>query len=149
MKQFLLDTNICIHLINGQYNLAAKINEVGSTNCFLSGVTIAELLFGVANSGPAHQANNRRNLAELQQLFNGRILSFESALQTYAEQKARLKRLGRLPGEFDMLVGSTALAHNLTLFTRNTRHFVDLSGIQLENWIDNPSAPNLIVAQPE
>ena len=143
MKRFLLDTNICIHLINGQYNLAAKLDEVGVANCFLSSITIAELLYGVENSAPARQANNRRNLAELQQLFNGRILSFESALKDYAVQKAHLKRLGRLQAEFDILIGCTALAHDLTLVTRNIRHFADLAGIRLENWIDTPPASEL------
>ena len=138
MSGFLLDTNICIHLINGQFDLAAKIDKVGLTTCFLSSITIAELLYGVAKSAPSRQPGNRQNLVELQQLFSGRILSFESALETYAVQKAHLKSIGRLQGDFDLLIGSTAAAHGLTLVTRNTRHFADLTNLPLENWIDNP-----------
>lgn len=40
---YLLDTNICIHLINGDYNLSAKLKQVKVENCFLS-----ELTFGGA-----------------------------------------------------------------------------------------------------
>jgi len=134
--QYLLDTNICIHYINGEFNLAARIDAVGLANCFLSSVTIAELTYGIANSAPSRRANNRRNLIELQQLFKSRILTFESAIETYATQRALLKRIGRLQGEFDMLIGSTALAHGLILVTRNTRHFADIPGLALENWID-------------
>ena len=148
MSGFLLDTNICIHLINGQFNLAAKIDEVGLTNCFLSRITIAELLYGIANSSPARQPGNRQNLAELQQLFSGRILTFESALETYAVQKAHLKSIGRLQGDFDLLIGSTALAHGLTLVTRNTRHFADLANLPLANWIDTPQRPYPLLADP-
>ena len=137
MSGFLLDTNICIHLINGQFDLAAKIDKVGLTTCFLSSITIAELLYGVAKSAPSRQPGNRQNLVELQQLFRGRVLSFESALETYAVQKAHLKSIGRLQGDFDLLIGSTAAAHGLTLVTRNTRHFADLTNLPLENWIDN------------
>ena len=133
MSGFLLDTNICIHLINGQFDLAAKIDKVGLTTCFLSSITIAELLYGIAKSAPSRQPGNRQNLVELQQLFSGRILSFESALETYAVQKAHLKSIGRLQGEFDILIGSTALAHGLTLVTRNTRHFAGLANLPLEN----------------
>ncbi|WP_394369099.1 PIN domain-containing protein [Hymenobacter telluris] len=68
-----------------------------------------------------------------------------NCLEVYAQQKAHLKRIGRLQGEFDMLIGSTALAHGLTLVTRNTRHFAELTGIQLENWTDTPSTPGLIL----
>ena len=135
MSRFLLDTNICIHFINGQFDLAAKIDKEGLPNCFLSSITIAELLYGIANSAPTRQPRNRQNLAELQQLFSGRILTFESALETYAVQKAHLKTIGRLQGDFDMLIGSTALTHDLTLVTRNTRHFAEMQGIVLEDWV--------------
>lgn len=138
MSQFLLDTNSCVHFINGQFDLAAKIDKVGLTNCFLSSITIAELLYGIANSAPARQANNRQNLTELQQLFSGRILTFESALETYAIQRAHLKSIGRLQGEFDLLIGSTALVHGLTLVTRNTRHFIHLAHLALEDWSATP-----------
>ena len=135
MSRFLLDTNICIYFINGQFDLATRIDKVGLTNCFLSSVTIAELLYGIANSAPTRQIRNRQNLTELPQLFSGRILTFENALETYAVQKAHLKSIGRLQGEFDMLIGSTAVAYGLTLVTHNTRHFADMVGSGLEDWV--------------
>ena len=104
MSRFLLDTNICIHLINGQFDLAAKIDKAGLTTCFLSSITIAELLYGIAKSTPSRQPGNRQNLVELQQLFSGRILSFESALETYAVQKAHLKSC-TTPQKLDSLAG--------------------------------------------
>jgi tRNA(fMet)-specific endonuclease VapC len=39
-------------------------------------------------------------------------------------------------GEFDLLIGSTAIVHDLVLITRNTKDFAGLDGIELENWID-------------
>lgn len=147
MSRFLLDTNICIHFINGQFDLAAKIDKVGLTRCFISSITIAELLYGIANSALARQPRNRQNLAELQQLFSGRILTFESALETYAVQKAHLKTVGRLQGDFDMLIGSTALTHDLTLVTRNTRHFAEMQGIVLEDWVTEYLAGQISLSQ--
>lgn len=38
-------------------------------------------------------------------------------------------------GEFDLLIGSTAIVHNKMLVTRNTKDFENLESIQLENWI--------------
>ncbi|GAA3951911.1 type II toxin-antitoxin system VapC family toxin [Hymenobacter algoricola] len=143
MSQFLLDTNICVHLAKDEFGLVAKLRQVGYANCFLSEITIAEMLYGVENSAPTRQAANRQSLYHLQQAFAGRLLSIGSCLEIYAQQKAYLKRLGRLQGEFDMLIGSTALAHGLTLVTRNTRHFAELPGIQLENWIEDPRAAEL------
>ena len=136
MNRYLLDTNICIHLIKGDFGLGDKIEQIGLRSCFISELSIAELLYGVANSAPDRQASNRQNLDKLLRLFStSRRLSLSGVLETYAEQKARLKRIGRLQGEFDMLIGSTALAHGLILVTRNTRHFADLPGLTLADWV--------------
>ncbi len=59
MKKYLLDTNICIYFLKGQFNLHKKIEEIGEENCLLSEITIAELKFGVENFDP------KQNLAEL------------------------------------------------------------------------------------
>ena len=50
MKQFLLDTNICIYYIKGLYELKSKFKDVGPEHCFISEITLAELKFGVAKS---------------------------------------------------------------------------------------------------
>lgn len=50
MKKYLLDTNICIYFIKGQFELNRKIAEVGEQNCFISEMTVAELKYGVENS---------------------------------------------------------------------------------------------------
>ena len=66
------------------------------------------------------------------------MLPIAPALEIFADQKAALRRSGRPVDDFDILIGSTAAGHGLTLVTRNTRHFADLANLPLENWIDNP-----------
>jgi len=56
------------------------------------------------------------------------------SLETFAKEKARLKRAGKLIPDFDLLIGTTALHHGLTLVTNNTKHMQRLEGLQLENW---------------
>lgn len=46
MEQYLLDTNICIYLLRGKYNVDRKIDAVGLDNCFISEITVAELMYG-------------------------------------------------------------------------------------------------------
>ena len=74
MTAYLLDTNICVYLINGKYELAARLKHAKLPNCFLSELTVAELLYGVANSAPTHQLANRQRLDDFPLLFNERIL---------------------------------------------------------------------------
>lgn len=138
MSQFLLDTNICIHLLKGEYGLDRKLADVGYENCFISELTIAELLFGVENSAETRRDVNRQNVVRLQYAFSGRVLLIGDCFTEYARQRAMLRRLGRPTGEFDLLIGCTAIVHQLILVTRNTNDFVKLENVRLENWIDQP-----------
>ena len=135
MTAYLLDTNICVYLINGKYELASRLRSTKISNCFLSELTVAELLYGVANSAPTHQLINRQRLDDFLLLFDERILPISDSLEAYAQQKAHLKRLGRLQGEFDMLIGSVAVAHRMTLVTHNTSEFSRVPGLVVEDWM--------------
>jgi tRNA(fMet)-specific endonuclease VapC len=53
----------------------------------------------------------------------------------YAKEKARLKKSGIILDDFDILIGSTAIANNLILVTDNKKHLSRLSNIKIENWI--------------
>ena len=135
---YLLDTNICVHFLRGEYRLNEKLATIGLAQCFVSEITIAELLFGAANSVPAWQARQHQQVAEFRELFAEQVLPIAPALEIFADQKAALRRSGRPIDDFDILIGSTAVAHGLTLVSRNTRHFAGLTNLPLENWIDNP-----------
>ena len=137
MKKYLLDTNICIHYLKGQYNLQDKIDEVGLSSCFLSEITIAELLYGIENSAESQRKKNLENFSQLRASFLGRTLLIGDCFYEYARQKANVKRMGRPVGEFDLLIGATAIVNGLILVTRNTKDFLHLEGIQLKNWIDS------------
>ena len=50
MKNYLIDTNICIYYIKGKFDLKKKFEKVNPDNCFISEITLAELKFGVENS---------------------------------------------------------------------------------------------------
>ncbi|PSL29347.1 PIN domain-containing protein [Dyadobacter jiangsuensis] len=137
MNQYLLDTNICIHYLKGDFDLKKKVRQIGRINCYISEITIAELLFGVENSAPARYQENLKRARKFELAFSAQTLPTVTGFSIYAREKARLRRLGRVIGEFDLLIGSTALRYGLTLVTRNTKDFENLAGIQLENWIDH------------
>lgn len=130
MKGYLLDTNICIYFLKGQFDIHKKIDNVGLANCYVSEITIAELKFGVENS--KKKSKNAETLKNFQDGMT--ILPIFSALDIYAKEKARLKTKGKILDDFDLLIGSTAIANNLTLVTRNVSDFERLEGIKIEDW---------------
>ena len=129
--RYLLDTNTCVFFLRGKLNLAAIIQEKGRENCCLSEITIVELRYGAENSDipdVSHKAvdNFVSGLA---------VLPIFGCIRRYAQEKARLRRLGKpMHDEFDLLIGVTAVEHELILVTDNSKDFVRLDGIQWENW---------------
>lgn len=98
---------------------------------FISEITLAELKYGVANSQSPEQ--NKEVLSNF--LTGVQILPIFDALDIYANEKARLKKAGQPIDDFDLLIGSSAIANNLTLVTNNEKHFQRLEGIKLTNWV--------------
>jgi tRNA(fMet)-specific endonuclease VapC len=129
--KYLLDTNICVYFLNGQFSLKEKIREIGFDNCVVSEITIAELKYGIAKS--TKKEKNTQTLETFQSKIE--ILPIFPALDIYATEKARLKIKGKILDDFDLLIGATAIANKLTLVTRNTSDFNRLDGIVIEDWI--------------
>lgn len=142
MSRYLLDTNICIHLQKGDAYVRQHFTLLEAGSVFISEITVAELLYGIANAPQAFRAKEHIKFDNLLRLFaDSRILPISDAIPQYAELKAHLRRLGRLQGEFDMLIGSTALAYDLTLVTRNGRHFADMPELGVEDWANRFDTP--------
>jgi tRNA(fMet)-specific endonuclease VapC len=130
VKQYLLDTNICIYYLKGLYDLDKKFKAVKIENCFISEITLAELKFGVENS-----KNPEKNQKALDSFLTGiQIIPIFEAIDTYAKEKARLRKSGKTVDDFDLLIGCTAVAFDLTMVTNNTNHFQNIKNIKLDNW---------------
>ena len=91
---------------------------------------MAELKFGVANS--EHKEKNQKALDDF--LTGVKIIPIFHSLDLYAIEKARLRKEGSPIDDFDILIGATAVTHNLTMVTNNTDHFKRIAGIVLEDW---------------
>lgn len=129
---YLLDTNICIFLLRGKYHINDKINAAGWDNCYISEITIAELKYGAECSD-----NPSKNMKLVNKLIDKlSIIPILKSLDTYAKEKARLKKKGILIDDFDLLIGCAAVAHNMVLITENEKHLKRLSSIRIENWVN-------------
>jgi tRNA(fMet)-specific endonuclease VapC len=85
MKQYLLDTNICIFLLRGNYDVDKKIDNVGLNHCAISEITEAELRYG-AELGKA-KGMKRRN-QDLEAFFHSIcILPITNCLKLFAQEK--------------------------------------------------------------
>lgn len=130
MKKYLLDTNICIYFIKGQFELNKKIAEAGEQNCFISEITVAELKYGIENSKTVETM--RKIVEAFIQKFP--VIPIYNSLDNYAKEKAKLRKQGLLIDDFDILIGSTAVANNMVMVTNNVAHLSRLDNIIIEDW---------------
>ena len=134
MKRYLLDTNICVFLLRGMYEVDKKINQVGLKNCFISEITVLELKYGVEL---LKQRDGIDRSAQLNDFLSAiSVIPITDALDVCAKEKIRLRLAGTpADDDFDLLIGCTAVAGNMTIATENIKHFRNIEGIKLENWI--------------
>lgn len=128
----LLDTSICIPLINRDEPAVAKrllANAPGSI--VLCSVVRAELEFGARHS--AHVATNLERVTRFCAQFESLPFDDEAAV-AYGQLRAQLRREGAPIGANDLLIAAIALAHSLVLVTRNVREFRRVPGLSVEAW---------------
>jgi tRNA(fMet)-specific endonuclease VapC len=132
LKKYLLDTNICVYFLKGLFSLDKIIEEADVENCFISEITVAELKFGVENS--ENKEENKKTIDDFVSKFT--IIPIFNSLDTYAKEKARLRKKGFPLDDFDLLIGATAISNNLILVTRNISDFDRLEGIEIQDWVN-------------
>ena len=132
MLQYMLDTNICIHVIkNYPEDLRERFNRLAEQLC-VSSITLGELYYGVEKS-----ARREQNLHAVES-FSARleVLPFSSkAALHYGQIRADLERAGTPCGAHDMLIGGHARSEGLVVVTNNLREFDRMPGLRAESWI--------------
>ena len=128
----LLDTNICIYIINTKPpEVLARFHQYRLGEIGICSVVAAELAYGVAKSQSA------RNRAALEMFLAPLdILPFDTqAMWAYGDLRANLERQGTPIGSLDTMIAAHALSLDATLVTHNTREFARVNGLRLENWV--------------
>ena len=128
----LLDTNICIHVINAKPpEVLERFRKYRMGEIGLCSVVAAELAYGVAKSG------STRNREALEMFLAPLIiLPFDvAALWAYGDLRAELERKGTPIGALDTMIAAHALSHKSILVTNKSREFARVPGLALENWV--------------
>jgi tRNA(fMet)-specific endonuclease VapC len=129
---YLLDTNICIYIINEQpAQVLHRLIQAGRDSLAISTVTVAELAFGVAKSTCAESQQKLKNFLSKFPIFGWD----EAAAWRYGVVRKELEAKGQRIGERDLLLACQALAMDATMVTNNAREFELIEGLKLENWV--------------
>jgi len=130
--KYLIDTNICIYIMNKRPALVIKkfkqfeLGDVG-----ISTITVSELQYGVAKS--IYLKENQQRLEQFMAPLE--ILAYdEMAAKVYGDIRFHLEKNGQPIGPLDVLIAAHALSKNLILVTNNDKEFKRIKNLQVENW---------------
>ncbi len=134
---FMLDTDLCIYLINERNAALKEQFEASAGDICISSIAYAELCFGVAHSTRVER--NSRELAAF--CLDLDILPFDTEAGIhYGDIRHALSRPGRLIGANDLLIAGHARSIGATLVTNNEREFGRVPDLATENWLSRSSA---------
>ena len=125
---YLIDTDWIIHYLLGAAPIKEKLHQLRPEGLAISIISLAEVYEGVFYSRDPEAS--RQGFAEF--LEDVSILGIDEEIcQVFAKERGKLRKKGALIGDFDLLIASACLFHEVTLLTNNVRHFERIDGLKL------------------
>lgn len=123
----LIDTDVLIWMTRGHTGAATKLQTI--TPWRISAVTYMELAQG---------CRNKEELARMKKgltLCHTEIVPVSTTISDLAMQLIDAYALSQHVQLGDALIAATALEHNLTVLTANTKHFCAIEGLNVEVFV--------------
>jgi tRNA(fMet)-specific endonuclease VapC len=137
----IFDTDTLSHLHAGNQNVIRAIRQLGNEEITTTIVTKIEMLRGRIDYIIKAQAdddllNAQKRFDRTEELLSQiKIISITpDAVDRLAQlvNSSKLRKIGRA----DLMIASITLSHRATLVTRNLRHFKQIPGLSVTNWVD-------------
>jgi tRNA(fMet)-specific endonuclease VapC len=133
---YLFDTDILSHVLkkNPSPLLLKRLAATPPELQFTTAVNVAEIYYGAAR---LPHGDRIVRVFEESVFPTLTILPFDlESAKVFGTVKAKLEKRGRPRSEPDLQIASIALAHRLTVITANTKHFENIPGLHIENWLE-------------
>lgn len=133
--RYMMDTDTCIYLKNRRPPaIAERFSSLHVGDVVLSLITYGELLNGAMKSRESEAA--LRNLHLLSERIPVQNMTAKVAEQ-YGLIRSHQEKKGMIIGGNDLWIAAHALSLDLTLVTNNTREFLRVPDLKVENWLED------------
>jgi len=132
MSKYLLDTCVISDFIKGEPGTIQTLKSCPPAETAISAITMFEIDYGLAL--------NPKRAKKISSLISALVLSveilpFNQITGKYAADiRAKLKKIGRPIGPYDVLIAGTALEYGLILVTANIEEFSRVKKLDVINW---------------
>jgi len=132
----MLDTNICIYIINNKpkavFERFLALGE--SDKVYISSISVAELFYGLEKSASPKKEQNKMALIKFLSPLELAHFDDKAAIE-YGFVRAKLEKSGNIIGANDLFIAAHAVSMGVTLVTNNTKEFERVENLKLENWV--------------
>jgi predicted nucleic acid-binding protein len=140
---YLLDTNVISEWVKPRPDgrVQTFLSNLTTESIVLPAVAMAEIAYGIERLPISRQRRRLEQwfLSDLVSVHADRVASFDlDCARCWARIVMQSERRGRPMDTMDSLIAATAMARELTLVTRNTRHFDHLRIELLDPWSIDP-----------
>ena len=125
---YLLDTDWVIDYFNNKEPTSSKIEELRDEGIGISIISLAELYEGVLNSKNPESSENL--LLEFTSEVSVMELD-EGICRIFGDLRGKLRKKSLLIDDFDIVIASTAIYHEITLCTNNRKHYDRIEGLKV------------------
>lgn len=130
---YMLDTNICIYIINKQpEHVANKLDELVKKGAMISisSVVLSELQYGIEKS--KYKEKNQEKVNKLLSKLD--VIDYSSSCAYfYGKIRSELELKGSIIGNNDLFIASHAIEQNAILITNNVSEFKKVENLKIEN----------------
>lgn len=129
---WMLDTDTCSYILREHSaQVLERLDAVARDPVAFSSIVCAELRYDAA----------RVKSRKLATAIEGWLALFtiapwdDEAATAYARIRVAVEEKGKPIGNLDLLIAAHALSRGATLVTNNTRHFSQVPGLRIANWL--------------
>ena len=132
---YLFDTDTLSNVVKRKPSgrLLQNLEETPMVFQHTSAINVGEIYYGANRS-----SRKKQILKAFEEMVfpNVNILPFDrQSGQVFGTLKAELEKRGIGCSEPDLRIASVAIQHSLILITGNTKHFKNIPGLRIEDWI--------------
>lgn len=133
---YLFDTDCLSNILKKAPSplLIKKLESLPKGLQFTTSINVSEIYFG------AYRSKNQEKILKAyeDEVFpNVNILPFDTnSGKIYGRLKALLEKRDLSKSEPDLRIAAIAIQHDMILVTGNKRHFMNIPGLNMEDWIN-------------
>jgi tRNA(fMet)-specific endonuclease VapC len=133
MIVYSLDTNIISYFLRRNTGLISKIDDILTQNdkIIISNIVYYEIRRGLLSNFALRKTATFNKFCDVHEVGKSDKETAEIAATIYS----KLKKKGKLIEDADLWIAAFCLQHDYTLVTNNVKHFENVEGLRVENWV--------------